>query len=172
MIIKSYLDENNVNYSPLLAELTQNNLNTSRINVIDYPDSLLNKLSQLLKKDKSLILYDLLTLENDSAVTKISQEDDFGNAIYSKVPYIFIPSSIRNKIDSLINSVMTEEDRLGFELGSTGTVNILAEAFYQFQMLINKENKDYKQIKSQLRHYYMKENDETGSLIYIKEERY
>ena len=43
---------------------------------------------------------------------------------------------------------------------------------YRFQMMFNKESKEFKDLKSKLRRYHVRLQDASGHLIYEKEEVY
>lgn len=172
MLLGNYLKDYNVEVAGLLEKVNYSQSQLTNLTVINYPDSLIRLISERVHRSESSVWYELLKLENKQAVTKISNTEDLIEAVEERQAYIYIPEPVRSKQQRLVNSVLTEEDRLGFELGSRGTGNILAEIIYQLGMLLNKESRDFKRIKSKLRHYYVKVHDEHGSLLYEKEQTY
>lgn len=111
-------------------------------------------------------------LENPKKVSDIGSKEELANAVKNQQSYIYIPAPVRTENSRLVNSVLSEKDTLGLELGSRGTVNILGEVIYQFQKMFNSESKEFKDLKSKLCHYRVKIHDESGSIIYEREETY
>lgn len=140
--------------------------------ILSYPVELLEAIGNIVDKDASVVLYDLLVMKNPDKVVQVESREDLAEAVKNRIAYIFIPASIREAEKGLVNSVMSEKDTLGVELGSAGTANILAEIIYRFQMMFNKESKEFKDLKSKLRCYHVRPQDASGYLIYEKVEAY
>ena len=172
MTVKQYVTERNLMLEPLLeaAKYSENQL--AQLQVIQYPDVFVNELAKELNESPSKIWLDLLTLENPNQIIEIANREEFANAVEEQVPFIYIPDATRSDNHSLVNSVLTEEDRLGFELGSRGTGNILEEAIYQISLWFSKESPEFKRIKSKLRRYYVKVHDDGGTILYEREQTY
>ena len=168
-MLEKYIKSHNES-AGILSEYSEAELNN--MPVLSYPDELLQAVGHIVGKDSSAVLYDLLVMKNPDQVVPIESREDLAEAVKDRKAYIFIPASIREAEKGLVNSVMSEKDTLGVELGSAGTANILAEIIYRFQMMFNKESKEFKDLKSKLRRYHVRLQDASGHLIYEKEEVY
>lgn len=172
MTLTNYVKDTTIDLDTLLSEVNYTHSQIANLNVISYPESLIEKLAKELGKSESLVWVELLKLENEKTITEISDFDQFVAAVEDRQPFIYIPEPFRSEQSKLVNSVLTEEDRLGFELGSRGTGNILEEIIYRVGMLFDKESPEFKRMKSKLRQYYVRVNDGNGSLLYEKEQTY
>lgn len=168
-MLEKYIKSHNES-AGIVSEYSEAELNN--MPVLSYPDELLQAVGHIVGKDSSAVLYDLLVMKNPDQVVPIESREDLAEAVKDRKAYIFIPASIREAEKGLVNSVMSEKDTLGVELGSAGTANILAEIIYRFQMMFNKESKEFKDLKSKLRRYHVRLQDASGHLIYEKEELY
>lgn len=168
-MLEKYIKSHNES-AGIVSEYSEAELNN--MPVLSYPDELLQAVGHIVGKDSSAVLYDLLVMKNPDQVVPIESREDLAEAVKDRKAYIFIPASIREAEKGLVNSVMSEKDTLGVELGSAGTANILAEIIYRFQMMFNKESKEFKDLKSKLRRYHVRLQDASGHLIYEKEEVY
>lgn len=172
MVLTNYLKDTIVDVDPMLSEVKYTHSQLANLNVIAYPESLIEKLAKELGKSESTVWVELLKLENANEITEVVDLDDFVAAVEKQQAFIYIPEPFRSEQSKLVNSVLTEEDRLGFELGSRGTGNILEEVIYQIGMLFGKESPEFKRMKSKLRKYYVRVHDDKGSLLYEKEQTY
>lgn len=172
MTLTNYVKDTTIDLDTLLSEVNYTHSQIANLNVISYPESLIEKLAKELGKSESLVWVELLKLENEKTITEISDFDQFVAAVEDRQPFIYIPEPFRSEQSKLVNSVLTEEDRLGFELGSRGTGNILEEIIYRVGMLFDKESPEFKRMKSKLRQYYVRVHDCNGSLLYEKEQTY
>ena len=170
--LEKYFQDNNKHLADVIGQVDYSPDQLNQMAVILYPDALIEKLSQALDKEPSLLIYELLLNENQENVVKITSEAELAESIRERIPYIYIPEPIRSEQSRLVNSVLSEKDRLGLELGSKGAISLFADIIYRLQMLFNKESKEFKDLKSKLRHYHLKVQDEKGSLLYEREEAY
>jgi len=171
-MIEQYLNAHDVSLETVLTESREKRTDVKNMEVIQYPVTLLDSIGKKVRKDPSLVLYELLAMKNQEAVTRIDSREELAEAIKQRRPYIFIPAAIREAESELVHSVMAEKDTMGVELGSAGTANILAEIIYRFQMMFNSDSKEFKDLKSKLRRYHVRVQDQSGHLIYEKEQLY
>lgn len=172
MVLTDYANNTISNLDDILTDVGYTYSQIANLNVIEYPGPLVKKLAKELGKSESTVWVELLKLEDINAITEVKDFDEFVAAADNRQPFIYIPEPFRSEQSQLVNSVLTEEDRLGFELGSRGTGNILEEVIYRVSMLFDKESPKFKRMKHQLRKYYVRVHDEKGSLLYEKEQTY
>lgn len=172
MLLKNYLIAHGKQLGDIIGQVDYSPAQLEQMAVILYPEDVLETIGRAIDQAPSQVLFELLALENEQQIIKVSSTEELAVAIKSQQPYIYITEPIRNENKRLVNSVLSEKDRLGLELGSGGGVNLLGEVFYQLQALFNDESEEFKELKSKLRHYYVKVQDEKGSLLYEKEATY
>ena len=167
--LRLYLDQFNLS----LQDVEEKDKHTlSQKSVIHYSNDFLKSLSKAINKERSLILLDLLILEERQTVVKVSNDQEFIDAINDYATYIFIDPLYKEKRKKLVQSVLTEQDLLGFELGSRGGIHIMDSLFYWIMGHFGTDSKEYKVLENKLRRYRMKANDSEGALIYEQEETY
>jgi len=172
MVLASYLKNHNLKVDDVIGNTAYSQTQLENMSVISYPEQVLETTASVVGKTASTILFSLLILENPRAVDDIASKEELARAVKKQQKYIYIPESIRTENSRLVNSVLSEKDTLGLELGSAGGVNILGEIIYQFQKMFDKESKEFKELKSKLRRYRVKIHDEGGSILYEKEAIY
>ena len=170
--LKRYLIDNGKQIGDIIGKVDYSQAQLEGMDVILYPDSVLEIIGREVAKDASQVLFELLSLENKQQIIEVLSTEELAAAIKNQQPYIYITEPTRSENNRLINAVLSEKDRLGLELGSSGGVNILGEILYQFQALFSDESKEFKSLKSKLRHYYVKIHDKSGSVLYEKEAMY
>lgn len=172
MLLKSYLTEHGKQLGDIIGQVDYSPAQLEQMAVILYPEDVLETIGRAIDQSPSQVLFELLVLENEQQIIKVAATEELAAAIKNQQPYIYITEAARNENKRLVNSVLSEKDRLGLELGSAGSVNLLGEVFYQLQALFSDESEEFKELKSKLRHYYVKVQDEKGSLLYEKEATY
>lgn len=172
MLLKNYLTEHGKQLGDIIGQVDYSPAHLEQIAVILYPEDVLETIGRAIDQSPSQVLFELLALENEQQIIKVAATEELAAAIKNQQPYIYITEAARNENKRLVNSVLSEKDRLGLELGSGGGVNLLGEVFYQLQALFSDESEEFKELKSKLRHYYVKVQDEKGSLLYEKEATY
>lgn len=172
MLLKNYLTEHGKQLGDIIGQVDYSPAHLEQIAVILYPEDVLETIGRAIDQSPSQVLFKLLALENEQQIIKVAATEELAAAIKNQQPYIYITEAARNENKRLVNSVLSEKDRLGLELGSAGSVNLLGEVFYQLQALFSDESEEFKELKSKLRHYYVKVQDEKGSLLYEKEATY
>lgn len=172
MLLEIYLQKNGRKIEDVIGQIDYSQAQLNNMRVILYPNEVFEVIGKVVEKNVSKVLFDLLTLEDSNQITEITSPEKLAEALKNRQPYIYISEPIRTENRRLVNSVQSEKDTLGVELGSRGVVNILAEGIYQLQKLFNKESKEFKELKSKLRHYQVKIHDQRGSILYEKEETY
>lgn len=171
-MVENYLRKHNKTYHDIIETSDVNESQLINMQIILYPDEVLEQVGAKVNKDKSVVLYELLVSKNSEIVTKVQSRDDLLEAIKKRTPYIFIPESLRQEENRLVNSIMQDKDTLGFQLGSAGAGSIFSELLYRIQMSLSSESEEFKEIKSKLRRYHVRAQDKSGHLIYEKEQAY
>lgn len=172
MFVDNYLKNHDKTIEDITRQVDYSPRQIENMAVITYPDDLLEALSEVTDKTITTILFELLMLENPGKVADVTSKELLADAVQNQKAYIYIEDSVRTESSRLVNSVVSEKDTMGVELGSKGTVNILGEIIYQFQKMFDKDEKEFKDLKSKLRTYRVKLHGDRGSIIYRAEEMY
>lgn len=172
MVLKRYLTKNGKKVGDVIGKVDYSEAQLEQLAVILYPEDVLETIGREVGKEMSQVLFELLSLENQQQIVEVFSAEELAAAIKKQQAYIYITEPARSENNRLVNSVLSEKDRLGLELGSSGQVNLLSEIFYQLQALFSNESKEFKTLKSKLRHYYVKIHDKNGSVLYEKEATY
>jgi len=138
-------------------------------NVSSYSVKTIQAIAKTVEKSEGMVLDELLRLENENAIFEVFNAEDLLLAFDNKESFIVIKGEYKNKIEELAKSQLSETETLGLELGSAGTVNILAEGFYQLANLFSKKDDDQKKIESQFRKYKIKKNNENELLLSLRQ---
>ncbi|WP_216879317.1 hypothetical protein [Virgibacillus pantothenticus] len=95
--------------------------------------------------------------------------DDLLLALKNKAPQILIKDEFKNEVISLTEHSLSEKETLGFELGSAGTSNFLAELFYQITNKFSNKPNEAKTIESKLRKYKLKKNSKEEIILSLQQ---
>ncbi|MGX4669806.1 hypothetical protein JNUCC74_11415 [Cerasibacillus sp. JNUCC 74] len=98
-----------------------------------------------------------------------TNKNDLLIALKNKEPYILIKGDYKNEVIKLADSTLSEKETLGFELGSAGTANTLAELFYQIANKFSNKPDEIKTIESKLRQYKLKKKNKDEIILYLRQ---
>ena len=83
-----------------------------------------------------------------------------------------LKGELRETVRKLLKTKLTDEELMGFELGSAGTGGILAELIYWISGLLSKQLKLQKDMESAIRKYNAKMNDDKNIVLYLRQMDY
>jgi transcriptional regulator with XRE-family HTH domain len=138
-------------------------------NVSSYSVKTIQAIARTVEKSEGMVLDELLQLEKENAIFEVYNAEDLLLAFDNKESYISIKGEYKNAIEKLAKSQLSETETLGLELGSAGTVGILAEGFYQLANLFSNKDDEQKKIESQIRKYKIKKTNENEYLLYLRQ---
>lgn len=98
-----------------------------------------------------------------------ANKDDLLMAFKNKEPYILIKGDYKKEVIKLADHSLSEKETLGFDLGSAGTSNILAELFYQLANKFSNKPDEIKTIESKLRKYKLKKTNKDEIILYLRQ---
>ena len=82
---------------------------------------------------------------------------------------LVVKGELRETVRELLKTKLTDEELMGFELGSAGTGNILAEIVYWVIGLFSKQPKLQKDMESAIRKYNAKLDDDKNIVLYLRQ---
>ncbi|WP_313894845.1 hypothetical protein [Psychrobacillus sp.] len=138
-------------------------------NVSSYSVRTIQAIAKTVEKSEGTVLEELLLLEQQNAYFEVSNAEDLLLAFKNKETHIVIKAEYKKEIDKFAEGQLSDTETLGLELGSAGTVTILAELFYQIGNLFSDKDADQKKIESQIRKYKIKRINENELLLYLRQ---
>jgi len=112
--------------------------------------------------------YDKMT-ENETTAIEVYNADGLLQALKRKETFIAIKGDYKSEVRNLIRTKFSDKELMGFELGSAGTIGIMAELFYQIANFFSNEPEEKKQIESRLRRYNMRISDDNEMILYLRD---
>ncbi|WML44642.1 hypothetical protein [Neobacillus sp. PS3-40] len=138
-------------------------------NVSSYSVKTIQAIAKTVKKSGGTVLDELLQLENENAYFEVFNSEDLLFAFKNKESSILIKGEYKNQLEELAKSQLSESETLGFELGSAGTLTILAEVIYQLLNLFSSKDEEQRIIESQIRKYKYKKINDNEFLLYLRQ---
>lgn len=131
-------------------------------------------ISKVIQKNEGVVVNELLNLEKENPMFEAFNIEDLIYAFEINEPYILIRGNFNKEVSQLLKTQLTETETLGLELGSAGTINILAEGFSKLSKLLNKDHSTtevnkYELAEEKLKQYKSKINSKQEVLLYLKQ---
>lgn len=143
--------------------------NVNKKSVSSYSVKTLQAIAKTVGKSEGVVLDELIQLEKEDVYFEVTNVEDMLLAFKNKEPYILIKGEYKKEIDKYAKSQLSETETLGMELGSEGTVTILAEAIFQLINFFSKQDVKQKKIESEIRKYKIKNINEDEILLYLRQ---
>ncbi|WP_440896978.1 hypothetical protein ACS127_02925 [Amphibacillus sp. Q70] len=170
-LLDIYLQKNGKKRYDVFKEtgLSQQMLSSvNKKNADRYSVKIIQAIAKTVNKDAGNVLNELLQLE-ENAYFEVRNPEDLLLAFKNKESNILIKGKYTKELEELTKSQLSETETLGMELGSAGTITILAEAIYQFINLFSKKADEQKKIESQIRKYRIKKNSKGEFVLYLRQ---
>lgn len=165
MVLDMFLRQNNHQLDDVLKRINYTESQITAWNVMQYPDELLYVLAQVTKKEISLILYELLHLENPMMIRKVSSDYGLLTAIENEAIYIYLPQTYRKEQTKLVTDVLIEMKIFELELGPIAKYNFVGKKIYEVFLASAGKGEEFLKIESQLANYFVLVHDDDGSLL-------
>lgn len=82
---------------------------------------------------------------------------------------IAVKGEYEKEVEKLLNTKLSDLELLGLELGSAGLIHVAAEFFYRLINLYNKDSKIKKELKSRIRQYNSKFDNDHNLILYLRQ---
>lgn len=165
MVLNEFLKQNQVQMTDVLKKIDDTESRLENMSVIEYPDELLYVVSRATKKKVSLVLYELLHLENPGKIRKVNSDYALIKAFENEATYIYIPQMYRKEQTKLLTDVSIEKKIFELELGPLGKYNFIGKKIYEAFLLSTGKGEEYQRIEKALAEYFVLTHDEQGSLF-------
>ena len=136
--------------------------------VSSYSVKTIQAISKTVAKSEGTVLDELLRLEKEEAYFEVYNTQDLLLAFENRESPIIIKEEYKKEVEELAKSQLTEAETMGLELGSSGTIHILSEVFFQLAMKLSNKNNIQKRIESDIRKYKIKKWNDREYLLYFK----
>ena len=131
LVIENYLLKNGRSLEELIGNSSYSETQLNFININDYSDSILRMVAKLVHKKKSIVLYELLLLENPRIIVSVSSDYALLVAIENRAPYIFITKTYRKKQTKFIQEVLVNKNIYELEFGWLAKFNFIGKMIQQ-----------------------------------------
>lgn len=165
MVLDEYLRQHNQRLIDILEKSDYTAPEIKTWTVIQYPDELLYKVAKMTKKKVSLLLYELLQLENPGNVRRVASDYAFIKALENENTYIYIPKAYRKKQTKLLTDILIEKNIFEMELGPMAKFNIVGKKIYETFLLSLDKGEEFYRIENKLANYFVLVHDKQGSLL-------
>lgn len=133
--------------------------------VIQYPDEVVYAISKEIKEDVSVVLFELLYLENAGAVRRVASDYGLIQAFDSQVTYIFIPKNYRKEQTKLMTDILIEKDIFELDLGPYVKHNVVGQDIYRAFLATTERGSQYERISDLLKKYFVLVHDDSGTIL-------
>lgn len=122
-----------------------------------YSNKVIIALAETLNKTPGQVLDELISLEKNTPYFEVFNPQDLLLGLKEKYDTIIIKGAYYKEIHKLMKNNLSGNESLGFELGSSGVITILAYAIEAVVDLFIKNDKIDIEIEKKLRNYKIKE---------------
>lgn len=165
MVLDTFLRQHNHELEDVLKRVDYTESQMKSWTVIQYPDELLYALRKITRKKISVILYELLQLENPGRIRRVASDYALLKAIENEVTYIFITKDYRKTQTKFLTDLLIEKEIFELELGPLAKYNFVGKKIYESFLVSLGRGEQYKKVEAQLADYFVLVHDSKGSLL-------
>lgn len=103
---------------------------------------------------------------------KVNNAKELLHALKNKESHILIGGDFKKEFVENTQLPLSENERMGFDLGFQGTAGIWSEIFYQIINVAGKGSKQQKKIDSKIRNYNLNKLNENEILLSLRQLEY
>lgn len=165
VVLSEFLKQNQIQMTEVLKKIDETESQLENMSVIEYPDEWLYVVSRATKKKVSLILYELLQLENPRLIRKVNSDYALIKAFENEITYIYLPQTYRKGQTKLLTDILIEKNIFELQLGVLGKYNFIGKKIYEAFLLSTGKGEEYQRIEKALAEYFVLAHDAQGSLL-------
>lgn len=107
-------------------------------------------------------------MDNKKIHHEVWNEEELLEKMNERKFYILVKGDLNEKVKDLLKTTLSDEELMGVELGSAGTVSLFAEIIYQILNTFSGKSKTDQTLESKIRQYNFKM--ESGNiLLYLRQ---
>lgn len=165
MLLEEYLRDEKVDLDKIIKQNNLNKYELSTWKVIQYPDELIYALSRKLKKKPSLLLFELLHLENPGQVRRTATDYSLLKALENEVLYIFLPKAYRKEQTKFLTDILIDKNIFELEFHPLARFNIFGREIYKLFLSSTDKSKEFLRIEDILARYFVLVHDNSGTIL-------
>lgn len=108
-------------------------------------------------------------MEKNITYFEVWNEKDLLEGFQRKEEYMLIKGEYNSEVKNLVNTKLSDEELLGFELGSSGMGHIFSELIYKLMNIFSDEPKVKKKLEDAIRQYNVKLDEEKNFILYLRQ---
>ena len=137
-----------------------------------FSGKVLIAIADTLDKTPGDVLNELLALEKLNPAYEVYNPNELLEGLKSKYEYILIKGAYFKEVQQIMDTHLSENDRLGVELGGTGAISLFIYAIDAVKDLFSNSDKTQKEIDKKLNLYKVKKITDEGLLLSLKQSDY
>ena len=134
-----------------------------------YSVKVINAIAETLGTTPGDVLNELLAIEMLNPAYEVYNPTELLEGLEAKYDYILIKGAYFKEVKQIMDKQLTENERLGVELGGDGAISILIYAIEAVKDLFSNSDKKEKEIDKKLNLYKIKKVTDEGLLLVLKQ---
>lgn len=106
---------------------------------------------------------------NIKSYYEVWNEKELLEGLRKKESHILVNGDYKDKVKKLINTKLSDDELMGAELGSAGSLTILSELVHLLINSFSDQSKTEKQLENKIREYNFKLDDNKDILLYLRQ---
>lgn len=107
-------------------------------------------------------------MNNQLQYSKVSSKEELLEKMNEREHYILVDENLKQEVIKLLNTTLSDEELMGAELGSAGSIGLFSEVLYQIFNFFSGKSKIDRRLESSIRQYRHKMKDREV-LLYHKQ---
>lgn len=165
MVLEKYLNSKDLSLTRIIDHIGFSKHEVLTWDVLEYPDELLEQLSKQTHKKISVLLNELLFLENKVGIRRVAGDYSLMRAFESEAPVIFLDPEYRKSQTNFLADVLVEKDIFDMELGPLTKFNVLGKTIYEGFLKTFGRTDEFKRLQDQIKDYFVFVHDDGGTLL-------
>lgn len=165
MVLEKYVNSKDLSLIRIIDHIGFSKHEVLTWDVLEYPDELLEQLSKQTHKKISVLLNELLFLENKVGIRRVAGDYSLMRAFESEAPVIFLDPEYRKSQTNFLTDVLVEKDIFDMELGPLTKFNVLGKTIYEGFLKTFGRTDEFKRLQDQIKDYFVFVHDDGGTLL-------
>ena len=136
-----------------------------------YSSEVLSAIGNTLGKSSEDVFNEISSIEKENPPFEASTKDELLAGLSEKWDYVMIKGDLVQQINTMMRGQLSETEMMGFELGSAGTVTVIASVIDAIRELFSDEKREKidKDIEKKLKIYKVKQKSNNFILLSLKQ---
>lgn len=165
MLLEEFVRSKELSFKQIINKTEFSKSEVLEWDVLEYPDELLCQLSKQTYKKMSVLLYELLFLENKVGIRRVAGDYSLMRAFESRAPVIFLDPVYRKSHTNFLIDVLVEKNIFDLELGPLAKFNIIGKTIYEGFLKTFGRSDEFDRLEDQIREYFVLVHDDGGTLL-------